>query len=150
MNVSMVVIVCALAAGATRAQAADVDSTRASSPLGSAPLSQGLLLSTYMARDRGDELAPAYLSFSLNPLTIQPYTPASRFEAMMFGAGSAGTMGMFIGALANTFGLFDEETTWILTGALAASGAIYGGARYEVRPQFGIQSLSNVPTSGEH
>lgn len=150
MDLSMVVTVFAVAAYAAMPQAArDADSTRAASPLGSAPLSQGLLLSSYMARDRSDVSAPAYLAFSLNPLTIQPYVPASRFDAAMFGAGTAGTLGMFIGALGNTFGLFDEDTTWILTGALAAGGALYGGTNYEVRTTLRPESLSNIPTSDQ-
>jgi hypothetical protein len=130
--------------------ASGADSTRAaSSALGPAPLSQGLLLSTYLARDHSDTPAPAYLTFTLNPLTIQPYAPTTRFDAMLFGAGTAGTVGMVIGALGETFGLFDEETTWLITGTLAAGAAAYGGARYEARPRLGTQSLSNIPTSDE-
>jgi hypothetical protein len=145
------VTACVLALSITTAQSSsDVDSTRAASnALGPAPLSRGLLLSSYMARDRGDTAAPAYLTLSLNPLTIQPYMPASRFDAAMLGAGTAGTLGMFIGALGNTFGLFDEKTTWMLTGALAAGGALYGGANYEVRATLRPESLSNIPSSDE-
>lgn len=151
MNVSMVVTVFAVAVcAATPRAAAGADSTRAASDaLGSAPLSRGVLLSTYLARDRSGTPAPAYLTFSLNPLTIQPYAPTTRFDAMWVGAGTAGTLGMFIGALGNTFGLFDEETTWMLTGALAAGGALYGGARYDIRPRLGEQRLSNIPTADE-
>lgn len=147
----LMVTACVLALWITTAQSSsDVDSTRAASnALGSAPLSRGLLLSSYMASDRGDTAAPAYLTFSLNPLTIQPYMPASRFDAAMLGAGTAGTLGMFIGALGNTFGLFDEKTAWMLTGALAAGGALYGGANYEVRARLRPESLSNIPSSDE-
>jgi hypothetical protein len=41
---------------------------------------------------------------------------------------------MFIGAIGNTLGWFDEETTWWMTGSLAALGAAYAGATYEPQP----------------
>lgn len=144
-----IVTMCVLAACISTARAAaDTDSTRAiaGGTLGSAPLSQGLLLSRYYSRDWKTP-APTCLSLSLNPLTIQPYAPTSRFDAAMLGAGTAGALGMFVGALGNTFGLFDEKTTWLLTGALAAGGAIYGGAKYEIRPTLRPESFSNVPAA---
>jgi hypothetical protein len=129
-----------LAAGVACAHAqAGADSAAARSipreSIGSAPLSQGLLLSQYLSRnprDRFDPPSTGYLTISLNPLAA--YRPATRSEAMLVGAGAAGTLAMFVGALGNTLGAFDEDTAWILTGAAAAAGAIYGGTYYRIQP----------------
>lgn len=132
--------------------ASDTDSTRVAenrrAALGPAPLSQGLLLSNYVVRDRSDAIAPALLTVSLNPFAPQGYVPASRFDAMLFGAGTAGTLAMFIGAIGNTVGAFDEDTTWLLTGAAAAAGALYSGARYQIRP--GLHLQTGFSTYPEH
>jgi hypothetical protein len=141
-----VIAVCILLVGCTARTAANADSTgaKSSGALGSAPLSQGLLLSNYYSHVRHDP--PTYLTLSLSPLTIQPYAPVSRFDAALLGAGTGATIGMFVGALGNTFGLFDEKTTWMLTGALAASGALYSGAKYDVRATLRPESGSSIPT----
>ncbi|HXV14371.1 MAG TPA: hypothetical protein VEC56_09220, partial [Candidatus Krumholzibacteria bacterium] len=89
------IILSLLLAGPTAAQEpAPADSTRApasagSLDLGSAPLSQGLLLSKYASRYRADAPAPALLTISLNPFAPQGYVPPTRFDAMLFGAGTA-------------------------------------------------------------
>lgn len=130
---------------------ADTDSTRVPgnrrAALGSAPLSQGLLLSNYVVRDRSDVIAPALLTISLNPFAPPGYTPETRFDAMLLGAGTAGTLAMFIGAIGNTIGAFDEDTTWLLTGAAAAAGALYTGSRYQVRASLGPDDWSPHPPS---
>jgi hypothetical protein len=86
---------------------------------------------------RSNGLDPArtgYLSLSLSMSSLQWYTPPTRFEAVMDGAGRAATLGMFIGAVGNTLGWFDEKTTWWLTGSLATVGAVYAGTQYEPQP----------------
>jgi hypothetical protein len=40
-----------------------------------------------------------------------------------------------VGAIGTTLGWFDEDTSWVVTGSLAAVGALYGGTRYEVAPR---------------
>ena len=127
------IIVCMLATAAGAAGAAsDADSTRAQSAL-AAPLSQGLLLSRYPVVESRTAPTPNYLTFSLSPFTVQPYAPTSYFDAMLFGAGAGGTLGMFVGAIGNTLGLFDEQTTWAITGAAAAAGALYSTSRFKIR-----------------
>ena len=100
---------------------------------GSAPLSQGLLLSKYVTRHHVDTAAPALLTISLNPFAPAGYEPATRLDAMLFGAGTAGTLALFVGAIGNTVDAFDEDTTWILTGAAAAAGAFYSASRFSIR-----------------
>ena len=118
---------CALAA---EPQPGDSTSSVAAPRPSSAPLSQGLLLSNYLSRQQS--AAPATLTFTISPFTTTQYAPESRFDAMLFGAGAAGTLAMFVGAIGNTIGAFDEDTAWIMTGAAAAAGAIYNGSRFKV------------------
>ncbi|HXV14627.1 MAG TPA: hypothetical protein VEC56_10535, partial [Candidatus Krumholzibacteria bacterium] len=89
--------------------------------------------SKYASRYHADAPAPALLTISLNPFAPPGYVPPTRFDAMLFGAGTAGTLAMFVGAIGNTLGAFDEDTTWIITGAAAAAGALYSGSRFKVR-----------------
>ncbi len=98
-----------------------------------APLSSGILLSNYFAQHRHASAPRGYLTIALNPFAAQSYVPPTRLDAMLFGAGTAGTLAMFVGALGTTLGAFDEDTAWILTGAAAGAGAIYGGSRFKVR-----------------
>ena len=120
--------VCVLAAAP---QPPDSTSTIPARP-SSAPLSQGLLLSNYLSRQRAEIPAPATLTFTISPFSTTAYVPETRFDAMLFGAGAAGTLAMFVGAIGNTIGAFDENTAWIMTGAAAAAGAIYSGSRFNV------------------
>ncbi len=125
-----------VASCATAARAGDADSTRVTPPPAlrtSSPLTHGLLLSSAFTRETANTPTPNYLTFSLSPFTVQPYTPSSTFEAMLFGAGAGSTLGMFVGAIGNTLGLFDEQTTWAITGAAAAAGALYSTSRFKIR-----------------
>lgn len=77
------------------------------------------------------------------------YTPPTRFDAVMHGAGSAATLGMFLGAIGNTLGWFDETTTWWLAGSLAAAGGIYAGTHYRPEPRIQIRlSTPGRPAGG--
>jgi hypothetical protein len=51
---------------------------------------------------------------------------ATRAELAIEGLGSGMTMGLFLGALGTTAGLFDEESAWWLAGSMAAMGALFG------------------------
>jgi hypothetical protein len=134
MKATIVTMFCLLVSSAVHgAEPSDSVVTRGHEPLGSSPLANGLLLSRYMSSHHLDPTSSGLLTISLNPFANSVYVPATRFEAMLFGAGSAGTLAMFVGAIGNTLGAFDEDTTWILTGAAAAVGAIYSGSRYQVR-----------------
>lgn len=134
---------------ATARAASDADSTRAGETpsFRAAPLSQGLFMSKYTAHDALDLPTPNALTFSLSPFTTQPYVPVSFFDAMLYGAGSAGTLAMFVGAIGNTLGAFDEDTTWIMTGAAAAAGALYSASHFNVRMSLGPDEWTPRPPS---
>ncbi len=142
-----IAIACALAILATapgsvsRAGTA-ADSTATPSPPG--PLESSLrdpdlMIPGHFLRDRFETPTTGYLTLSLDPHALQWYTPPTRLDAIAQGAGTAATVGMFLGAIGNTLGLFDEQTTWLLTGSLAAAGAVAGGVRYEPEPSLRIR-----------
>ena len=117
---------------------ADVDSVRvAPVDFHSPPASSGLeySLGSYTLRDGVGPPASGYLAVSLGPRGIQWCDPPTHFDAVLMGAGTGTTLGMFFGAVGTTLGWFDEDTSWAITGAMAAAGAIYTGARYEPRPR---------------
>jgi len=102
----------------------------------------------YLLRDSSP--SSGYLTVSLDPRGPQCYTPTNRFNAMLNGAGAATGLGMFLGAVGTTLGWFSENTSWAITGAMAAAGAIYAGTRYEVKPtlNFNWNEESVIPVSG--
>jgi len=51
----------------------------------------------------------------------------SRLDYVLQGAGAGANAAMFIGAMANSAGLWDERTSWYLVGAAAGLGAVLGG-----------------------
>jgi hypothetical protein len=118
----------------TPAGSAEPDSTavRAPSSAGAALL-EPPVADRYFLRDRLDGRT-GYLTMNLNLHRMDWYRPPTRLEAALYGAGTAATLGMFVGAVGNTLGWFGEDATWIMTGALATMGAIYSGATYEPEP----------------
>jgi hypothetical protein len=48
------------------------------------------------------------------------------------------TAGLFTGAMAGTFGMWDEKTSWYVAGAMGALGAILGGTYGAKDPGFRI------------
>jgi hypothetical protein len=136
-----ILAVGALTGAPPRAQDGTPDSTSADSTTSGvrdpAPPLQPprLWFSETLLRDRFSTATPNYLSVSLDPSSLGWYRPPTRFEAVLGGAGAAATLGMFVGAVGTTLGWFDEDASWILTGSLAAAGALYGGARYQVEPR---------------
>jgi len=122
-----------------RAQSTRADSTIVPAPLRDAALETGLGL-----RDRVPSAQTGYLTFSLNPSTTW-YAPPTRFDATLQSAATAATLGMFVGAIGNTLGWFDERTTWIMTGGLAAAGALYGGTTWQQEPTFRIRLGDDKP-----
>lgn len=91
----------------------------------------------------GDVNLPAdgFLSLTSDPLYGIHRHELSIAEGAIKGVQIGTTVGMFLGALGNTFGAWDERTSWIMTGVLAVTGAAWGGAaveydddwRYELR-----------------
>ena len=101
----------------------------------------------YLLRDSAPNAG--YLTVSLDPRGPQCYTPTNRFNAMLNGAGAATSMAMFLGAIGTTLGWFSEDTSWAITGAMAAVGAIYAGTHYQAQPtlQFNWNEDSVIPVS---
>ena len=51
----------------------------------------------------------------------------TQFQCALTGAGMASSLALFVGAVGNTLGVFEENSTWYLVGAAAAAGAYLGG-----------------------
>lgn len=135
----------AVVLAATARADTDADTTRAAKvPVEPVRPSAFTHSSTFL-RDYYSVPTRSYLTISLNPVGTQTFTPATRLEAVLQGAGTAGTLGMFAGALGGMLGLFDENTAWILTGSLAAAGAFYGGVRYDLQPTLRPEEWSSIP-----
>jgi hypothetical protein len=75
-------------------------------------LSAGNYLSAYPARYYGLE------KYELSPTMM-----------VLLGAGVGAQAGMFLGAVGNTLGVWNEKTTWAMVGALSAMGAAFFGAK---------------------
>jgi len=130
--------VIALLLAANQSGPADPDSVRvAPVDFHSPPAAPRLdySLGNYTLRDNAGAGTTGYLAVSLGPHGIQWCDPPTRFDTVLMGAGAGTTLGMFLGAVGTTLGWFDEDTSWAITGAMAAAGAIYTGTRYEVQPR---------------
>lgn len=66
-------------------------------------------------------------------LGIESYE-VTDLDLALEGAGAGATLGLFTGAVANTAGLWDEDTSWYIGGAAAALGAFLGYARGTSEP----------------
>lgn len=134
--VALAILATAAATPSFGTTSADSTKTRTTVPeaIEGGLLSPELGRPDHFLRDRYSYPTTGYLTVALGPRTMQWYRPPTRFDAILRDAGTAVTVGMFLGALGNTFGAFDETTTWILTGSLAAAGALAGGMTYEAEP----------------
>jgi hypothetical protein len=130
----MKVLLLVLLLAATPASSADPDSVRVA-PVDFHTPAPGLQYSfdDYMLRDRPGSPTAGYLAVTMLR-DMQWYAPPTRFEAMLGGAGAATSLGMFLGAVGTTLGWFSEDTSWAITGAMAAAGALYAGAKYQAQP----------------
>lgn len=134
------IVAAALAASMPRpatAGDASADSAAAQPITLPTPALDGLRTQNYFLRDMSG-MSPGHLNLSLSMSAMQWYTPPTRFDAVMQGAGAAATLGLFLGAVGNTLSWFDEETTWWITGGMAAVGAAYAGATYQ-EPDNGLR-----------
>lgn len=131
----MRLLILALLLAAAPAQGADPDSVQVAPVDFHTPAYPGLQYSVedYFLHN-GSAPAGGYLTVSLDPRGWQPYAPTNRFNAMLNGAGAATSMAMFLGAVGTTLGWFSEDTSWAITGAMAAAGAIYAGAHFQPEP----------------
>lgn len=137
---ALAAVLAACLAGAATAADSGADSTRASHAGRSSSLGLGVpTVENHFLRDQLGAPTTGYLTVNLNLTSMPWYEPPTRFEAITYGAGTAATLGMFMGAIGNTLGVFDERTTWLITGSLAAAGAVYGGTHYEPAPAFRLR-----------
>ncbi len=100
---------------------------------------EGLTTQNFILRDGLSSSGSGYLNLSLSMSAMSWYQPPTRFDAVLQGAGTAATLGLFLGAVGNTLGWFDEDTSWWLTGSLATAGALYAGSKYEPEPTLRIR-----------
>jgi hypothetical protein len=130
-------LVLALLLATSPARAAGPDSVQVAPDFHSPASDGGLQYSfgDYMLRDRVGSPHPGYLAVTLSLHDLEWYAPPTRFDAILGGAGAATSLGMFLGAVGTTLGWFSEDTSWAITGAMAAAGAIYAGTRYQVQPR---------------
>ena len=145
----MKLVLFALLLATTPGQSADTDSVRVAPVDFHTPASPGLQYSfgEYLLHDAAP--AGAYLAVSLDPRGPQCWTPPTRFNSMLNGAGAATSLGMFLGAIGTTLGWFNEDTSWAITGAMAAAGAIYAGSHFQAQPtlKFDWNGDSVIPVS---
>jgi hypothetical protein len=122
------------------ARAADADSLRVAPDFHAPAPSPGLrYFPGDFLRDRAGGPAAGYMAVMLQPRSSLWYEPPTRLDAMLQGAGAATSMAMFFGAVGTTLGWFDEDTSWAITGAMAAAGALYAGTRYEPQPKLNFR-----------
>ena len=87
------------------------------------------LFQGYMRETAERQFAGANLTVLSNRFFGIERYQASSFDLTLEGAGAGATLGLFAGALANTAGLWDEDTSWYIAGAAAALGALLGYSR---------------------
>jgi hypothetical protein len=63
----------------------------------------------------------------------------SHLEMALEGIGPAMTMGMLLGAVGTTTGMFDEDSAWYLAGGMAALGALMGVRKGATDPSWRIR-----------
>ena len=82
-------------------------------------------LTPYLLRQAtNDDLSLRIMSARF--LGIEPYE-VSRATLALEGASQGAALGLFLGAVGTTTGLFDDNTAWYVAGAMAAMGALLGG-----------------------
>jgi hypothetical protein len=75
----------------------------------------------------------------------------SRTELALEGIGTGATMGLFMGAIGQTLGLWDEDKTWMMVGAMSALGAAWGASKvddpsWRYRLRWDEENRLTVPT----
>lgn len=55
----------------------------------------------------------------------------SQVDLALEGMGTGATLGLFIGAIGNTLGFWDEDKSWMMVGAMSALGAAWGASKVE-------------------
>lgn len=97
------------------------DSHAAVTPRSATSIASGSLL-------RGGARSVSYFSLTAQPLRfygLERYELSS-FECALQGLDEGLTMGLFVGALGTSTGLFEENSAWYIAGAMTALGAFLG------------------------
>jgi hypothetical protein len=55
----------------------------------------------------------------------------SAVDLALEGAGTAASLSLFVGAIGNTLGLWEEDKTWLMVGAMSALGAAWGASKVD-------------------
>ena len=84
-------------------------------------------LRDYFERSAVVPFSGSYLSMHAEQIYGLGRHELTRLDLAMEGAGKGATLGLFMGAVANTKGKWDERASWYLVGAATAIGAILGG-----------------------
>jgi hypothetical protein len=85
--------------------------------------------SGYVQRNTSIPPAGSYLSaYATGTPGLQRYE-VSQFRCIVEGAEMGASLGLFVGALGNALGAWDEGKTWLLMGAMSAMGAAVGASK---------------------
>jgi hypothetical protein len=93
----------------------------------------------YFLRTRQALPANSYLTARPDVIYGLERIELSRTDTAMRGLAMGASAGLFAGAVAGTMGLWDEDTSWAIVGALGALGAIFGGTKGYDDPSWRIR-----------
>jgi hypothetical protein len=88
-------------------------------------------LRDYRIRDGVDSPSDQYLAAYSARWYGYRVEELSQLDLALEGLGTGATMGMFVGALGQTLGLWDEDKTWLLVGAMSALGAAWSASKVD-------------------
>ncbi len=109
-----------------------------------APAVRDLMLHPHMANRAGAvPLSGVLTTQPLHFIGLESYE-LTRTQTMLNAAGTAGSMGMFVGAVGQLFGM-NEKTIWLMTGAAAAAGAAWGTTAGYQDPNYRIRYRWSEP-----
>ena len=87
----------------------------------------------------------ASLSATANRLCGFRTYELTRMGCALKGAEAGATLGLFVGALGNTTGMWNERNSWFLVGAATALGAILGGTAGADSPKWRVHVTIDDP-----
>jgi hypothetical protein len=93
------------------------------------------LLKKRFARTSTHPHPKAFLSLTAGRLCGIRRYELSRLDCALQGSEMGVTLGLFLGAVGNTTGAWNERSSWYLVGAMTALGAILGGTAGADDPQ---------------
>lgn len=97
------------------------------------------LLQKHFQRNAVQPHPDAFLSLTAGRLCGIRRYELSRIDCALQGGEIGATMGLFLGAVGTTTGIWDESSSWYLLGAMTAIGAILGGTIGADEPQWRVR-----------